>query len=91
MQDFIEAIKGKLSEYFSELNTGWESTQTASPESYNDSGLVVRISQIEARLLSINGVEDIANTKINGVAGNLTLEPDELAEVGSVSEGAGTS
>lgn len=91
MQDFIEAIKGKLSEYFSELNTGWESTQTATTESYNDSGLVVRISQIEARLLSINGVEDIANTKINGVAGNLTLEPDELAEVGSVSEGAGTS
>uniref|UniRef100_UPI004025FC09 baseplate J/gp47 family protein n=1 Tax=Dialister hominis TaxID=2582419 RepID=UPI004025FC09 len=91
MQDYMEAIKGKLSDYFSELNTDWESTQTATTESYNDTGLVIRISQIEARLLSINGLEDVSNTRINGLPGNLTLEPDELAAVGSISEGAGTS
>ena len=53
----------------------------------NQSFLSVRITQVEARLLKIEGIIDISDTKINGVADNLTLNSDEipvLSETGVV-------
>lgn len=66
-----EAIEG----YFKELAEGWAD---------QDEPLVVRISQIESRLLGINGILDIANTKINEEAANYTLELDYIPVLGSI-------
>lgn len=67
-----------IGEYFKELSAGWE----------NENNLIVRISQIETRLLDLEGVLDVANTTLNGAAENLTIETDNipvLPEDGGVS------
>lgn len=61
-------IDEAISNYLLELRKTW----AASPY------LVVRISQIETRLLGIKGVVDIDSTKINGVSDNLTLSKYEI-------------
>lgn len=49
-----------------------------------DEALVVRISQIESRLLGITGILDIANTTINEKAANHTLALDHIPVLGSL-------
>ena len=66
-----EAING----YFLELAQSWAD---------QDEGLVVRISQIESRLLGITGILDIANTTINEKAANHTLALDHIPVLGSL-------
>lgn len=56
-----------IKDYFSELRAKW---------SEND--LVVRISQIESRLLDIEGVIDIEDTQINGSDRNLYLSGEKV-------------
>lgn len=68
----VEAIEA----YLLELRKVWEK-----------GNLVVRISQIETRLLKIEGVIDIANTEINGSESNLILEQNELPVFGGVTNG----
>lgn len=48
-------INEVLDEYFRELNESWES---------NEDGIIVRLAQIEARLLDVDGIIDIKDTKI---------------------------
>lgn len=71
----LTAIKKKindaLSEYFLEMRKVWE-----------NGGLVVRISQIENRILGIDGVLDVLNTKINGSTENLPLNTEEIPVLG---------
>lgn len=62
--------------YLLEMRKAWER-----------GGLVVRVSQIENRLLNLEGVLDVADTTINGVEDNLTLEQDELPVFGGVTNG----
>ena len=45
---------------------------------------MVRISQIESRLLGITGILDIANTTINEKAANHTLALDHIPVLGSL-------
>ena len=66
-----EAING----YFLELAQSWAD---------QDEALVVRISQIESRLLGITGILDIANTTINEKAANHTLALDHITVLGSL-------
>lgn len=47
--------------------------------------LVVRVSQIESRLLNIPGIVDVENTRINGAEGNLTLDSFVIPVFGGVS------
>ena len=62
--------------YFDELTKNWA-----------DAGaLVVRISQIETRILDLEGVVDIFGTTINGLAQNLILESDKIPVRGQVSD-----
>ena len=68
----VSAVEA-LNEYFLEMRKAWDK-----------GNLVVRISQIENRLLNLNGVLDIADTTINGVADNLILAIDELPVFGGV-------
>lgn len=65
-----------LEEYFLELRKSWE-----------DENVVVRISQIENRILALDGVLDVADTQLNGVAGNLSVEREYLPLLGGVTNG----
>ena len=72
----VEAnVNAAIDAYFAELSATWE---------YNDN-LIVRISQIEIRLLDIPGVVDIAHTAINGSEENLVLSADNIPVRGDVS------
>lgn len=71
----IESIVQKtVDDYLFSLRKTWDT----------QSNLVVRISQIEARILSIEGVQDINNTIINGLAANLELSNTQIPVLGSV-------
>lgn len=65
-----------LEEYFLELRQVWE-----------NGNVVVRISQIENRILNLDGVLDVADTKLNGVASNLAVEQEQLPVLGGVTNG----
>lgn len=69
------AITKAVSDYLLELRTYWA----------NGSNTVVRIAQIESRILAITGVADIADTEINGEVSNLTLGEYEIPVMGGVS------
>lgn len=61
--------------YFSELAADWST----------EDQLVVRKSQIESRLLLIDGVLDITEIKLNGTSDNVTLDEDAIPVRGDVS------
>lgn len=62
------SIDAAIEEYLLELRKAWADSDH----------LTVRISQIETRLLTIKGIVDIDNTKINGAADNLILGKYEV-------------
>lgn len=71
----IETEVGEIiSNYLLELRKTWAEENT----------LIVRIAQIESRILNVDGVVDISNTKINGKAENLTLDKYEVPIFGGV-------
>ncbi|GAB0167443.1 baseplate J/gp47 family protein [Lysinibacillus sp. CTST325] len=69
-------FQAMVDDYFLELKKDWE----------DNSQLVVRIAQIESRALGIDGVIDIRDTLINGVADNLILDENTIPARGVVSE-----
>lgn len=69
------AIKDAVDAYLLELRQAWA----------NGSYTIVRVSQIETRILAVKGVLDIANTKINGSTNNLTLGQYDVPVIGGVS------
>ena len=71
------AMTEALNNYLLELRKEWaDHTQT-----------IVRISQIETRLLKIDGIIDIQKTKVNGSENNLTLDKYSVPVTGEVSNG----
>ncbi|MCM1055224.1 MAG: baseplate J/gp47 family protein [Bacteroides sp.] len=74
LENLREALENAAEEYFSELRKGWESS----------SALVVRISQIETRLLAVKGVLDIGGTRLNGEEENLILGELQIPVLGGV-------
>ncbi|UNI72453.1 MAG: baseplate J like protein [Chaetfec virus UA24_244] len=72
-----EAVKG----YFTELAKSW----AGDPDP-----LIVRISQIESRLLDIAGILDVAHTTINGEAANYVLPLDSIPVLGTMSAATAT-
>ena len=67
-----EAIEG----YLSLLRAEWEGNDLNS--------MSVRISQIEARILTVEGVLDVADTTINGEEENLVITFDKIPTLGEV-------
>ncbi len=66
-----EVIKG----YLLELRQSWaENTHT-----------IIRVSQIETRILGIKGIVDVSNTQINDLEANLMLDTYEIPVIGGVS------
>ena len=60
--------------YFAELRAAWA----------DSIAIIVRISQIETRLLEVPGIVDIKDTALNGAAENLTLDADSVPVRGTV-------
>lgn len=57
-----------IDDYLNELSSTWA----------DEENIVVRISQIETRLLNVPGVIDIGSTTINGLEQNLILDVDAI-------------
>ncbi|MDQ0269928.1 baseplate J/gp47 family protein [Cytobacillus purgationiresistens] len=70
VQSEIEKV---IEDYFLYLRNDW-TNQT----------LTVRMSQIEARIVTIQGVEDVFDTKLNGLSNNVILEDEEIPILGTV-------
>lgn len=71
-----EAVENAVDAYFDELNRAWADSEH----------LVIRISRLESRVLEIEGILDITETKLNGSAQNMILGENEIAIRGTVSE-----
>lgn len=71
LQSEIEDI---IKDYLLTLRKKWGDSDT----------IIVRKSQIEARILDLDGVLDISETLINGVDGNVTLNQLQIPMFGSV-------
>lgn len=71
------SIETGISDYLLSLRKDW---------SKNDYS-VVRISQIEAKILSIDGVVDVTDTSVNGSTDNLSLSEYQIPVFGGVTNG----
>lgn len=60
--------------YFKELGQVWDENES----------LVVRISQLESRILSCAGVLDVSGTTLNGSTSNLSLDVNEIPVRGTI-------
>lgn len=67
-------VEAAVSAYLLELRQDWA----------NQTQLIVRIAQIDSRILTVPGVEDVENTEINGTAANLTLAAEQIPLMGTV-------
>lgn len=70
-------VENVIDNYFAELAQNWAGSDF----------LVVRISQVESRILSgcATMITDIGGTQINGVESNLVLNPDSIPVRGEIS------
>lgn len=66
--DIQAKVEEKIEDYLLELRKTWA----------DEKGLIVRISQIENRLLDVVGVVDIGNTSINGSLENLVVDNNKI-------------
>jgi uncharacterized phage protein gp47/JayE len=66
-------VYAKLDDYYAELSRSFGASQQ----------ITIRISQIEIRLLSVQGIADIAGTQINGATANLILESNKVPQRGA--------
>ena len=73
-ENLRQSIESEMESYLLELRKDWA----------QESNLTVRISRIETRLLSINGIVDITGTEINGKTDNLILGQYEIPVFGGI-------
>lgn len=69
-----DSVVGALEAYLKETIAVWADLDS----------IIVRISQMEAKVLSVNGIVDIKGTTVNGMAENLTLTAEEIPILGVV-------
>lgn len=67
-------IMAAIDEYFADLGDGWADTDA----------VIVRVSQIETKILGCKGVLDVSDTTINGTAKNIQLESNQMPVRGTV-------
>lgn len=70
------AVEAAIESYLASLRAEWQNNELNS--------MAVRIAQIEARALTVEGVLDIADTEINGDADNLVITFDKIPLLGEV-------
>lgn len=69
-------IENAIEEYLKVLRKTWEEN--------GENGMIVRISQIEARILSVEEVEDIQETMLNNMYDNISLDFTQIPILGGV-------
>lgn len=69
-------IENAIDVYFHELNVQWATLKS----------IIVRVAQIESRVLQIEGIIDVRGVTLNGSGHNITLDPDSLSVRGDVIE-----
>lgn len=74
--DVKSAIREVVSGYFAELNAEW----------MHNKNTVVRLAEINSRILAIEHVIDISSTELNGKKGNIICNSDSLAVLGTVTD-----
>ncbi len=72
--DLKPSIEETIDSYFEQLRQAWR----------KNNNLVIRKSQIEALIINLDGIIDISDTKINGVAENLILDADHIPVRGEI-------
>ena len=70
-------MKAAIQTYFDELVHTWADVD----------GLVVRVSQVETKVLNVAGVIDITGKKINGGTANISLSENAIPVLGAVTNG----
>lgn len=73
----LNQVKEIIDKYLGELRKTWD----------KEENLIVRISQIESRILGLESVLDIGGTQINGKEENLVIDRYGLPVIGDVSDG----
>jgi len=76
-------VEAAVDQYLLELSEGWSKVDW---ENDPTATLVVRISQIETRLLNLTGILDVQNTALNGAAQNMILDPNNIPIRGTVTD-----
>ena len=76
-------VEATIDQYFAELSEEWDKVNWVQDP---DAALVVRISQIETRLLGVAGILDVGDTTLNSDAQNLMLDADNIPVRGVVSD-----
>lgn len=69
-------VEKAIDNYFLDLNEQWENTNN----------IVVRLAQIESRILNVEGVIDVKNATINSRAENLIIDKDAIVVRGTINE-----
>lgn len=69
-------ILNAIDSYFKDLAKTWDDDETEF--------LIVRISQLESRILTCDGVLDVSGTTLNGSTSNMFLDVNEIPVRGSV-------
>lgn len=77
LEETLPYIQQAIDGYFGELNATWA----------REKNLLVRVSQIESRLLALAGVVDISGTTLNGGTSNVLLAENAIAVRGTFSNG----
>lgn len=67
-------IESSIEDYLLTLRKAWK----------DEERIIVRIAQIESRILIVPGVVDVSNTKLNGAAANIELREEEIPQLGQV-------
>lgn len=67
-EDISDNVKSCIDKYFLDLAKEWA----------NLDNIIIRVSQLESKILSVAGIEDIKNTSINSTQNNLILESNEI-------------
>jgi len=71
-----DSIERAISEYLLSMRQEWEDNALLPT--------VVRVAQIEAKILTVTGVIDVSNTRLNGSDENLTLTYEKIPLMGEV-------
>ena len=74
LETSLPSLQVAIEQYLEELRQTWQ----------DENGLIVRISQIESRLLDCDEIVDIQDTKINSIAKNLTLSDTQVPVRGTI-------
>lgn len=73
-KDVSEHVTNAIDKYFQMLNESWDSIDN----------IIIRISQIETRILDVAGIIDITDVTLNDSSTNLAIDKDSIVKRGDV-------